>query len=57
MYPTLFVPYIVQARSPKLRSLVRTQCVLRKSAELVLILSREASKQLALSVVTGDDPA
>ena len=33
------------------------ECVLRKSAALVLILSREALKQLALSVVTGDDPA
>ena len=55
--PSLFVPYILRARSPKLRSFVRTQCVLRKSAALVLILSREASKQLALSVMTGDDPA
>ena len=33
------------------------ECVLRKSAALVLILSREASKKLALSVVTGDNPA
>ena len=34
-----------------------TECVLEKSAALVLILIREASKQLASSVMTGSDPA
>ena len=28
----------------------------RKPASLVLVLSREASKEIALSVVTGDSP-
>ena len=33
-----------------------TERVLGESAALVLILSQETSKQLASSVVTGDDP-
>ena len=36
---------------------LRWMCYYWKSAALVLILSQEAPKQLALSVVTGDDSA